>query len=284
MTNDSSLKTFMVASLLCLVCSVLVSTAAVQLKSRQVRNQRLDRQKNILLAGGLLAPGPVNEEQVARLFGQVESQLIDLETGEVAVHQDLQLLKLYDAEKAAKDPVHSHTIAGEQDLAKLKRRAKWGWVYLVRDDRGHIDVIIVPIKGKGLWSTIYGFLALERDGRVVRGIGIYRHGETPGLGGEIDNPAWQASWEGKQVSNERGEPVLQVLKGAVVAGSALANRQIDGLSGATITSRGMENMVRYWVGSDGYGKFLSHLGVEHSLPLEELPESDALIEQTGEGG
>ena len=283
MTNDSSLKTFMVASLLCLVCSVLVSTAAVQLKSRQVHNQRLDRQKNILLAGGLLAPGRVDEEQVARLFGQVESQLIDLETGELVVHQDPQLLKLYDEEKAAKDPVHSHTIAGEQDLAKLKRRAKWGWVYLVRDDRGDIDVIIVPLKGKGLWSTIYGFLALERDGRMVRGIGIYRHGETPGLGGEIDNPAWQAGWKGKQVSNERGEPVLQVLKGAVVAGSALANRQIDGLSGATITSRGMENMVRYWVGSDGYGKFLSRLGARDSLPLEELSGGDASIEQTGEG-
>ena len=284
MTNDSSLKTFVVASLLCLVCSVLVSTAAVQLKSRQVRNQRLDRQKNILLAGGLLASGPVDEQQVARLFGQVESQLIDLETGELAVHPDPQLLKLYDQEKAAKDPVHSQAIAREQDLAKLKRRAKWGWVYLVRDDRGDIDVIIVPIKGKGLWSTIYGFLALERDGRVVRGIGIYRHGETPGLGGEIDNPAWQTGWKGKQVSNERGEPVLQVLKGAVAAGSALANRQIDGLSGATITSRGMENMVRYWVGSDGYGKFLSRLGARHSLPWEELPEGDASIEQTGEGG
>ena len=283
MTNDSSLKTFMVASLLCLVCSVLVSTAAVQLKSRQVRNQRLDRQKNILLAGGLLAPGPVDEEQVAGLFGQVESQLIDLETGELAVHQDPQLLQRYDEEKAAKDPVHSHAIAGEQDLAQLKRRAKWGWVYLVRDDRGDIDVIIVPIKGKGLWSTIYGFLALERDGRVVRGLGIYRHGETPGLGGEIDNPSWQASWKGKQVSDERGEPALQVLKGAVVVGSALANRQIDGLSGATITSRGMENMVRYWVGSDGYGKFLSRFGVGHSLPLEETTGGDAPMEQTGEG-
>ena len=253
MNPDGPLKTFIVAGLLCIVCSVLVSSAAVILKPLQEKNKQLDIQKNILLVAGLLAPGPegddTDETRIALAFQHISSQLIDLKTGK-PLEQD-------PGEKTAKDPQLSYSIPPEQDLGKIKTRSKWGKVYRVKNDQGEEDTLILPIRGKGLWSTLYGFLALEKGGQTVRGIGFYQHGETPGLGGEIDNPAWIASWRGKQVMDETGRPVVQVLKGAVSPSSPKALQQIDGLSGATITSRGVENLLHYWLGPNGYGPFLN---------------------------
>ena len=264
MKQDSALKTLLVATLLCIVCSVLVSTAAVEFKAMQEKNKKLDIQKNILRAAGLLTDGKVSEREIARTFRNIETQLIDLTSGEVVAASSsddpelLRKLNLYDARKAAKNPVLSYSIPTEQDLGKIKRRGKLGKVYLVKGPGGMTRTLIIPINGKGLWSTLYGFLALESDAKTVVGIGFYEHGETPGLGGEIDNAKWQTSWRGKQVLDSDMTPVLRVLKGPVNQNSPDAMKQIDGLSGATITSRGVENLVNYWLGSNGYGKFLAN--------------------------
>ncbi|MGB0764601.1 MAG: NADH:ubiquinone reductase (Na(+)-transporting) subunit C, partial [Luminiphilus sp.] len=110
----------------------------------------------------------------------------------------------------------------------------------------------------GLWSTLYGFVALESDGNTIAGLGFYEHKETPGLGGEVDNPRWKNLWKGKQVYRD-GAVAISVVKGSVDQGSDAANWQVDGLSGATLTSRGVSNLVQYWLGEDGFEPYLRNL-------------------------
>ena len=236
---------------LCLVCSVVVSTAAVVLKPAQQANKTLDMKRNILMAAGLLDPALSVEEQ----FEQVETRLVSLDEGRFVEGVDPAS---FDQREAAKDPAQSRAIPGDADPAKLVRREDQALVYLVRDQEGGLDKIILPIRGYGLWSTLHGFMALESDGNTVAGLGFYEHAETPGLGGEVDNPNWKAIWPGKQVY--QGEQVaIQVLKAAVPAGSPDAQWQVDGLSGATLTTKGVDNLVRYWMGDQGFKPLLENL-------------------------
>ena len=236
---------------LCLVCSVVVSTAAVVLKPAQQANKTLDLKRNILMAAGLLDPALSVEEQ----FEQVETRVVSLDEGRFVEGVDPAS---FDQREAAKDPGQSRAIPGDADPAKLVRREDQALVYLVRDQQGGLDKIILPIRGYGLWSTLYGFMALESDGNTVAGLGFYEHAETPGLGGEVDNPNWKAIWPGKQIY--QGEQVaIQVLKGAVPAGSANAQWQVDCLSGATLTTKGVDNLVRYWMGDQGFKPLLENL-------------------------
>jgi Na+-transporting NADH:ubiquinone oxidoreductase subunit C len=114
------------------------------------------------------------------------------------------------------------------------------------------------VRGAGLWSTLHGFLALENDLNTVAGLGFFEHGETPGLGGEVDNPNWKALWPGKKVYDE-GDAKIQLIKGSVDANTAEAEHKVDGLSGATLTSRGVTNLLQFWMGENGYKPFLSNL-------------------------
>jgi Na+-transporting NADH:ubiquinone oxidoreductase subunit C len=125
-------------------------------------------------------------------------------------------------------------------------------------EEGDISKIVLPVHGYGLWSTLYGFISLEGDMSTVSGITFYEHGETAGLGGEVDNPAWKAIWQGKSLYRNN-EVALSVLKGAIPPGSANADYEIDGLSGATLTSRGVHNIVAYWMGDEGFGPVLADL-------------------------
>ncbi len=254
MQQDSPLKTIVVAALLCVVCSVLVSTAAVKLKPIQTLNAKLDVQKKLLLTAGLLDNPRAKAEEVSKAFEAVEIKIVDLQSGdEVTADWDIES---FDALKAAKDPRLGLIIAPEKDLAQIKRRSKYAKVYLVRRD-GELDQLVLPIRGKGLWSTLYGFIALEKDTRTVRGFGFYAHGETPGLGGEVDNPNWKAQWKGKLVLDETFKTAINVIKGRVDPNHSQAQYQIDGLSGATITSNGVEALVHYWLGEEGFGPYLA---------------------------
>jgi len=144
------------------------------------------------------------------------------------------------------------------DLAKIKRRAKSVPVYLVMKE-DQIDTVILPIYGKGLWSTMYAFLALEGDTNTVKGLSFYEHAETPGLGGEVDNELWKKSWKGKKVFSPDWAPVIDLPKAKVDPQRPEAIHQVDGLSGATLTTRGVKNLLRYWLGENGYGPFLANL-------------------------
>ena len=250
MGNDSISKTFGVALALCIVCAVVVSSAAVILRPTQEVNKLLDLKSNILASAGLLKQGVSIETQ----FEQISTRVVDLETGRFTEAVDVAT---YDQRKASKDPALSVALDPKQDPAKIKRRANYATVYLLETEQG-IEKIILPIKGYGLWSTLYGFLALESDLQTVAGIGFYEHTETPGLGGEVDNPRWKAGWIGKQAYRQ-GEVVINVLKGKVDMSREGAESQIDGLAGATLTTRGVDNLVRYWLGDEGFRPLINQL-------------------------
>ncbi len=250
--KESVVRTLTVALLVCLVCSVVVSAAAVALKPVQTTNRLQDKQRNILQIAGLYEEGRSIEEQ----FQQITPRLVDLRTGEFSDAQDPLT---FDQQKASKDPDMSQQLTGEQDIASIRRRADYSTVYVVENPDGSIKTLILPIHGYGLWSTLYGFMALESDLETVVGLGFYQHAETPGLGGEVDNPNWKAQWQGKVVYDESSDVDISVVKGSVDPNSPKAEHQVDGLAGATLTSRGVESLVRFWLGEDGFGPFLDHL-------------------------
>lgn len=250
MNNDSIVKTFVVAGLLCMVCAVLVSGSAVSLRPLQEINKALDVKKNLLMAAGLVEGNPTTKE-IEAAFSKIETKVINIETGEEA--KDINPSE-FDQRTASKDPKQSVKIPSDEDLAKIKSRAKYGKIYIYKPE-GKVELIILPIHGKGLWSTLWGFIALSSDANTVKGIGFYEHGETPGLGGEVDNPRWKSLWAGKKIYNENGRPVINVVKGSAPRDS---EHKIDGLSGATITSGGVQNLVNYWFGNNGFKKYLDN--------------------------
>ena len=250
MARESVNKTFIVAIVLAAVCSLLVAGAAIGLRPMQEANKVRDRKKNILIVAGLYDAKASVEES----FGQIEPRIVDLATGEY-VAEDKFDPETFDQRAAAKDPELSVAIPSEKDLAGIGRREKYTLVYLVKKD-DKLDQIILPVDGKGLWSTLYGFLALDGDLNTVKGITFYEHAETPGLGGEIDNPTWKALWAGKKIYDDKGSVELQVVKGAADKSSPY---QVDGLSGATLTANGVTNIVRYWLGDDAFKKLLERL-------------------------
>ena len=262
--NDSLEKTIAIAVSLCLVCAVLVSFAAVALKPLQVDNKAADMKKNIRDVAGLLEEGAdIN----AAFSEKIESKLVDLETGD---YVDGINADEYDQRKAAKDPAQSILIPKDKDIAHIRVKAKYAKVFLVKEG-GEVKSIILPINGYGLWSTLYGFLSLEADGQTVQSINFYDQQETPGLGGEVVNPNWRALWKGKKVYAETdqpaldkgmigeadiGEPALSLIKGTVDTTKPGSQYQVDGLAGATLTSTGVTNLVRYWTSNEGFAPYL----------------------------
>jgi Na+-transporting NADH:ubiquinone oxidoreductase subunit C len=256
MNRDSVLGTLTVALTLCLVCATVVATAAVALKPFKDANAELDRRRNILLAAGLYDPDDPSKQDIEKLFERVETKLVDLESGDYVEGDAAK----FDAEQDLKTDETGKAIEAESDVAGIKRRANKSAIYLIKDEQGEVEQFVFPIKGKGLWSTMYGFLAVAPDLRTVNGITWYKQGETPGLGGEISNPVWMAKWPGKKVYGPEGfiedenfgNVQVRVIKGSADPSS---EHQIDGLSGATITSNGDTNTMRYWFGPDGFGPF-----------------------------
>jgi len=252
MQQHSTVYTILFSTAVCIVCSFFVSGAAVGLKARQDENARLDKQVNVCLAAGLIEPGThPSAEQVKALFADIKPVVVDLAGGQ---ETDTET-EGFDQLKATKDPATSR-IAPDNN-AGIPRLPNQALLFKVFKD-GRLDQLVLPIEGKGLWSTLYGFLALDADGVTIRGITFYQHAETPGLGGEIDNPKWKALWVGRQAFDENFEPKIEVIKGH--AGDAQSDPyRIDGLSGATLTGRGVSHLVRFWLGENGFGPYLQNL-------------------------
>jgi len=247
------------ATAVCLVCSIVVSTSAVALRDRQDRNKVLDRQTQVLVVAGLLEEGQKTApENVERLFVEnIQIRVVDLATGE---YDDSMDAASYDQRKATKDP--SASRAAPANNAGITRLPTHALVYQ-RVENKEVQSLILPIEGKGLWSTLYGYLALATDTTTIEGITFYEHGETPGLGGEIDNPDWKSVWIGRQAFDENWQPAVEVIKG--FAGPVAEDPyRVDGLSGATLTARGVSDLVRFWLGEDGFEPFLMTFRAERS--------------------
>jgi len=251
--NDDPAKILAVAITLCLLCSVLVAGAAVLLKPLQDRNQALAIRKQIVSVAGFQAD---NAQQVEALFQQhIEARIVDLDSGDFDDSIDPES---FDPHAAAREPATSRALGADEDTAKIKRRPNQAPVYLVRDGE-RIKTVILPVYGYGLWSTMYGFIALTGDGRTVTGLTFYQHAETPGLGDFIENPAWLAQFPGKLAFDEQGKLRLGVIKGGVNPASPEARYQVDAVAGATLTSNGVNNLLRYWLGGQGFGPLLGRL-------------------------
>lgn len=253
--KESTVRTLLVALVVCLVCSVFVAGAAVALKPTQVENRQLDKQRSILAIAGL-GEAEMSGKQIKALFAErIRMRVVDLQTGKFTDAQDAAT---FDPLKAAKDPKLSDALPGEQDIASIKRRERFTTVYLVETD-GKLETLILPVRGYGLWSTLHGFLAVKGDLNTVAGFGFYQHAETPGLGGEVDNPKWKALWPGKTLFDPQGVPAVEIIKGTVDPQSPQATHQVDGLAGATLTSKGVHNLLQFWLGQNGFGPFIAHL-------------------------
>ncbi|MGD8439701.1 MAG: Na(+)-translocating NADH-quinone reductase subunit C [Holophagae bacterium] len=242
------------AGLVCLVCSIVVSSSAVSLRPLQLENKALDRQKQVLLVAGLLEPGEsADAAKVSRLFEtSIKPRVVDLATG---AFDDSIDPSSYDQRSATKDPEASRPAPPNN--AGIRRVPNEAVVYQKIID-GELKMVILPIEGKGLWSTLYGFIALEPDAETITGITFYEHGETPGLGGEVDNPSWKQLWDGRKAFDPSGDVAIEVIKGH--AGPPAEDPyQVDGLSGATITSRGVSHLVEFWLSDKGFGPYLDRV-------------------------
>ena len=236
--RDSISNTLLVAIGLSLVCSVIVSSAAIVLKPVQERNEEKFRQQIILDVAGLMEPGA----DIGQLFEAIEPRTVDLETGNYTDEGDPEL---------------TVTIPDDLDIAGIGQRPRYVPVYLVKDG-AEVEQIILPVYGKGLWSTMLGYLALAPDGNTIKGLRFYAHAETPGLGDQIDKEPWRALWVDKKVYGSGDEPQIRVVRGLVPAGAPNTQHLIDGMSGATLTGNGVSGLVRYWTGPHGFGPYLKN--------------------------
>lgn len=245
--------TIVFAAVVCIVCALLVSVAAVSLQPLQKANARLYMEKNVLVAAGLVEPGAdVSRRAVEEYFARdIKVRLVDLATGEL-LPAEARDARRYDQRAARNDPELSR--AAPENGAGIRRIPNYGAVYFVMKD-GQVDQLVIAVEGLGMWGTIYGFVALGPDANTVRGLTYYEHKETPGLGGEIGNPTWQALWRGRKGFDDQWNARITVIKGQAGAPETDPLR-VDGLSGATITSNAVTRLMQYWLGNTGYGRFL----------------------------
>lgn len=239
-SRDSIRNTLLVAVGVSFVCSILVAATAVALKPVQQRNEDEYRQRIILEVAGLMQPGV----SIETLFATIETRMVEIDSGD------------YVSDLAASDTELNVAIPAELDIANIRQRAVYSPVYLVKEE-GELQQIILPVYGSGLWSTMYGYLSVATDGSTVNGLRFYSHAETPGLGDQIDKPEWRAQWVGKQLYDGNGVARIEVVRG--VAQDRNSRYEIDGLSGATLTGRGVSELVRFWVGPQGFGPYLQKI-------------------------
>ncbi len=244
-------RTLVFVFIVCLVCAALVSISAVGLKPLQQANKLLDKQTKILEASGLLekaGASPDAKSIVATYNKFVEAKMIELKSGAIIDGNT----DMFDERSDSRDA--SKSTKPENDMAGLSRRADRAVIYLVKNEAGQLDTIVLPIVGSGLWDLMYGFVGLAPDLNTVRSVVYSELKETPGLGAEVLNPNWKALWPGKKMYNEQGEAVIKLVKGGAKKGDV---HGVDALSGATLTSTGVTKTLQFWLGAEGYGPFIN---------------------------
>ena len=256
MGTETARRTLAVSLGVSLVCSILVSATAVTLHEKQESNRAGFVLRTIMTDLDLLEKG----EPMAAALGRTEPALVDLAKGEILPEENWNE-KLnptdFDIQILANHPEYGREITGEKDLARIGRMPRYMKVFIVREREGEaVEKYALSIYGRGLYSTLYGVISLAPDMRTIEGLTFYDHGETPGLGGEVDNRQWKESWKGKEAFDEEGNVRIEVLGGPVDPSRPEARFQVDGLTGATHTTRGVDRLVRFWLGDEGYGPFI----------------------------
>jgi Na+-transporting NADH:ubiquinone oxidoreductase subunit C len=255
-TRESPRKAILVVLLTAMICSTLVSAAVVVLRPIQLNNQLLERGRHVVLLSGLQAGDALpDDEQTLALLKRLDARLVDLDDGRFSDELDPTG---FDERRAAGNRELGEPIPPEQDLAGLGRRSRLMPVYLVWDGN-ELERVVLPVQGKGMWSDLFGYIALESDLETIAGMTFYDQNETPGLGDQILHERWLQQWRGRRIFDDRGVPVFQVSQGEVGEYSDAAQYQVDALTGATVTGDAVTAMIRYWFGPHGYGAFLARL-------------------------
>ena len=245
LSPDNPYKTVIIAVMLCLVCSTLVATSAILLQPVQTANAINDKRKNILQVAGIFDPTQSIDQQ----FKAIDAKVIEISSGAFAQNIDAQNFDMFSEQD------NTFTLLAD-DPAGIVSIPKYASIYFVRSEDDEIESIILPVYGYGLWSTMYGFIAMETDLNQVKGLKFYDQAETPGLGAEVDNPRWRAQWEKKFIFDDEGNIRVHVSKNA--SNSADADYGVDAISGASMTSRGVENLLRFWFGEQGFKNFIQN--------------------------
>ena len=244
-------KAFIVGLLTALICSVLVSGSVALLRPRQDRSRAEDRISNIVLAAGF------EKSDVHTMFEDFKPVLITMVDGSYTAADNPEAwndnfsLMLRDSQAVT-------PISKSDDIASLGVLPKQMLAYILYTDEKP-SIAVFHIYGSGLWSVMQGYLAVHIDTQTVAGIKFFEHGETPGLGGEIDNPLWQAKWQGKEIYDDDGKVVFTFSRTPVQPDSSEAAYSVDGLSGATLTTDGLKNVINFWMGPQGYQPFLNKI-------------------------
>lgn len=240
--NDSRVKTVVIAFLVSAVCAGLVSGATVVLRPIQTANRAAEEQARIeALVRGI----PGMADLLTQSGGTLSTVVVDLKSGRAADAVSPATL-----ETALSDPTNWTALDAGQDLAGLGQRPNFAQVFLLRDGEA-VSLILLPLSGQGYGGRIDAILALRGDTNTIAGLAVTRHSETPGLGGRIEEASWQASFPGTALRDESGEMRFRVARGA-----SSGVHEVDGITGATRTGRGVTQMVRFWLGPDGYEPLL----------------------------
>lgn len=256
MDNESPLKAIFVVTITALVCSVLVTVAAVTLQPIQRAYQDLERIRVIVAVSGIAGSvDEMSELQTIAAFQDLDARIVDLDRGVVETTYNPLT---FDVRQAAADPQLSVAIPDGQNIAQLGRRSSLAIVYLQREGDA-LQKVILPVHGQGMWSTIYGFVVLESDLNTIAAMTIYEQGETPGIGDVITRPDWHAKWKGRRLYDEQGRLRFNITRGAANPNSPDSDYEVDGFVGATVTSNGVANMIGYWFGPHGYAQLLANL-------------------------
>ena len=219
----------------------------------QLAYQSIERNRAVLEASRLIEPGlDLADNEIVDRFLVLETRIVDLDTD---AFSDAVSPITYDVRAAMNDPDRTEPIPSELDTASLGRRPVYLPVYLLLDDQ-RVERIVLPVYGPGMWSTIHGFISLQADFATIEGVAFYEHGETPGIGDRILDPAWLAQWRGQPAYDDSGQLVLRIGANST---SSTSNSGIDAISGATVTVSAVEDLVRYWLGDDGFGPILADL-------------------------
>ena len=256
MRKDSPIRALLTVMVTAVVCSFFVSSSVVLLRPIQLNNKLLQRSGNVLALTGLLpADGEIDDEVVLDLFKGLDARVVNIDEAELDSEFDPYT---FDGRKAATDPELSIAVPADEDIASLGRRSRYKTIYLVWKD-SELDRVVLPIRGAGMWSMLYGYISLESDFNTIAGLMFYEQNETPGLGDQIAKPHWQDKWVGKKLYEDTDEVLFHVAEGPVAAGASGAEYQVDALTGATITANAVTALVKYWFGPHGYGPLLQRL-------------------------
>lgn len=247
--TESWRKTLAVTVLITFICALLVTSAALLLKPRQLAWLAVEQNRAIVVAAGLAdEAGDLSAAEVVGLMGSLSARLVALNTAEVV--SDTEALS-YDFFSALETGAEAYRIPSGLDNAGLVERPLLAPVYVRQGDAG-IERVVLPFYGPGMWSTISGYLALDADLNTIRSLVIYKHGETPGIGDLVEQPSWRALWVGVRLRDDSGSFRFGQQPGF----------EVDAISGATVTSSSVVSIATYWLGDDGYGPYLARLREE----------------------